>query len=419
MRRPPPVLLLIALALAVLARPAAAATGPCLDDGTGPPCHRWMARVVSINDGDTIDVEVEGDHSARVLTVRFTGVQAMELTRYSAIPARRRGQCHAVEATRRVVQLLRASHGRVRLSAQDPGKRFGRRLGRFVAVRSGGRWRDLGAMLMAEGHTLWMPDETEKAWNARYALLGRRASDRHAGIWNPTHCGAGPAQSVPLRLWVNWDPPGIDASDLDGEWVRLRNLSATEPLALGGWWIRDSGLRRHTFGAGTVLAPGATLTLHDGPGADTAGDLHWGLSEAVFQNIGDGAYLFDPDGDLRASMVYPCAGACGDPLQGAVSVSAHPRTPEYADVRNVSGRPVDLYGYALRLSGLYAFGPGSVLAPGQSVRVHVGGDPARDTAAERHWGVAGPVLRDAGGRVAVSTFDGIVLACDAWGDGRC
>ena len=34
--------------------------------------------------------------------------------------------------------------------------------------------------------------------------------------------------------------------------------------------------------------------------------------------MGDGAYLFDPQGDLRASMTYPCRIACTDPYQGAV-----------------------------------------------------------------------------------------------------
>ena len=33
--------------------------------------------------------------------------------------------------------------------------------------------------------------------------------------------------------------------------------------------------------------------------------------------LGDGGYLFDPDGDLRASMIYPCLVACAHPLGGS------------------------------------------------------------------------------------------------------
>ena len=40
--------------------------------------------------------------------------------------------------------------------------------------------------------------------------------------------------------------------------------------------------------------------------------------------MGDGAYLFDTLGNIRATMVYPCRGSCADPAQGAVAVSADP-----------------------------------------------------------------------------------------------
>jgi hypothetical protein len=49
-----------------------------------------------------------------------------------------------------------------------------------------------------------------------------------------------------------------------------------------------------------------------GRGINTATTLYWGLKRPAFENvrsdrgIGDGAYLFDPQGDLRAWMIYPC-----------------------------------------------------------------------------------------------------------------
>jgi len=405
MRRGLALVVLTLLVSAMLAGRAEAASGPCLGAAGGPTCQFWTGAVVDVNDGDTLDVDIDGDGTRRAFTVRVTGVQAMEQTRYSRRAERRRGACHAVEATARVERLIRAGRGRVRLSAEHASSRYGGRLARSVAVRIGGRWRDVGSVLMREGHALWMPDEIETAWNARYNALGQEAARRGAGLWNPTHCGAGPSQDVPLRVWVNWDPPGIDRDNLNGEWVKVRNLSATKPVDLGGWWLRDSLLGRFTFPAGTVLLPGRTLTVHDGSGPRTADTFHWGLREAIFQNTGDGAYLFDPKGDLRASFVYPCVVACADPNQGALSVTARPRRPEGAVVRNVSDRAVDLYGYALNMSGAYPFAPGTVLRPGASIDVHVSGDR--------------PMLRDAGGSVTISTFDGIRLACDAWGDGSC
>jgi len=78
-------------------------------------------------------------------------------------------------------------------------------------------------------------------------------------------------------------------------------------------------------------------------------------------------------------------------------------------VRNTSDHVVDLYGYELAIRGsTYAFGPGSALAPGQSLQVDM-----------RDWGFDGPVLRDGGGSISLTTFDQITLACDAWGSGSC
>jgi hypothetical protein len=57
-----------------------------------------------------------------------------------------------------------------------------------------------------------------------------------------------------------------------------------------------------------------------GKGSNTADTFFWGQLDPVFENIkrgqrgiGDGAYLFDPQGDLRAWRMYPCHGACAGP----------------------------------------------------------------------------------------------------------
>jgi hypothetical protein len=153
--------------------------------------------------------------------------------------------------------------------------------------------------------------------------------------------------------------------------------------------------------------------------------FYWGLTGTVFENsanggdVGDGAYLFDPQGDLRSYQVYPCLVACSDPNQGAVRITAHAMRREYVTVRNISTHPVSLYGYELRLPGGYGFGENSILEPGEAMEVDVMGDPSEDTRLVRHAGVNGPYLPDRGGAVSLTTFDEIVLACDSWGSGSC
>lgn len=57
------------------------------------------------------------------------------------------------------------------------------------------------------------------------------------------------------------NPVGTDRPD---EWVRIQNTSAIT-VDLSGWAIGDlASPHRHVFLAGTLLAPGATLTIYDG-----------------------------------------------------------------------------------------------------------------------------------------------------------
>lgn len=294
-----------------------------------------------------------------------------------------------------------------------------------MAVRIGGRWRDVGAELMRRGLALWMHTQGETGVNRRYNRLGQQAARRGIGIWDPRACGAGPQPGAALKAWVMSDPVGEDTADLNTEWIKVRNLGP-EPVGLGGWWVRDSGLRRYTFPRGTVVEPGRTITVFSGSGQDAGGRFYWGLPGTVFENsanggdAGDGSYLFDPRANLRAWMVYPCLVACRDPGQGTLAVTANAiRGPEYVLVKDVSPRPVDLYGYELRLPGAYAFPEGSVLQPGQTMRVFVEGDPSRDTPLTKYIGYDGAYLPDRGGSASVTTFDEIVLACDSWGAGRC
>jgi endonuclease YncB( thermonuclease family) len=387
-------------------------------------CQVWTAKVKTINDGDTIGVDIDGDGSRRIWQIRFTGIQAMEETRYSNDPRKLRGQCHAVAAALFVYKLMRKGHRRVRLTSQNPHTDSEGRLFRYLEVRYGGRWHDVGSAEMARGLTLWMVATTDPVWNATYNRLGQQAAQRHIGMFNTTTCGSGPAQDVPLKTWVLSDPVGPDT--LDQEWIKLRNLDPSRSIDLGGWWVRDSGLRRFTFPRGTRLGPGATLTVNTGPGQRSGNNFYWGLPVTTFENSltgngdGDGAYVFDPKGDLRAWSIYPCLVSCTDPNQGAVNVSAHPRGTEFVTVSNVSGRPVDLYGYALFLGGgVYPFAESSVLPPGGDMTVYIGGSPSRDTADVRHVGISGNYLPDGGGRVDVRNFEEVVLSCDAWGDRSC
>jgi endonuclease YncB( thermonuclease family) len=425
MRRLVVMVLALVAAAGVSAAPAAARSGSCMVPGAKLRCSIWTGKVTFIGDGDTIYVDVDDDGSARRIPVRFTGLNAMEQTVYSANPAARRGDCHALEATARIEQLIRAAGGRVRLAAQDASSASRRRWRREVAVRVGGRWRDLGRVLLSEGLAVWMPNRYEWYWNRGYAKLAEQAAAAHRGLWDGTSCGRGPQEAARLALTVNSDADGDDGENLNGEWVRIRNLDAAMSVLLGGWMIQQSSPGRYVLPDWLTLPPGEELTIHVGSGMDTWTELFLGRDTPMFDNaakhfVGDGAYLFDPQGDVRAWSTFPCRLACRDPHAGALRIAVAPRGRESVTVRNVSAAPIDLDGYRLLSSPhVYAFPRASVVGPGQTLTVEVTGDPDEDTQLVKSWGKPGSIFTNARGRVSLTNLRGVVVDCFAWGTRTC
>ena len=235
----------------------------------------------------------------------------MELTRYTVFPSKRRGACHGVEAANRLEQLLgRRRHGKVvRLGAQHASSRSGHRLRRSVAFRRDGKWVDVGTIMVGEGHALWLPNGDEWAWNETYANLAEQAQAQGIRLWDPDACGAGPAPGADLEATVNWDAAGADAENPNGEWVALDNHS-DRPIPLAGWYVRDSALRHFSFPPSATLPAGGRVTVRVGRGQATGDTFYWGERMPVFENpvaehhSGDGGYVFDPDGDIRAFDMY-------------------------------------------------------------------------------------------------------------------
>lgn len=406
------------IGLATTPAALAAGRGRCLPDNPrSPTCLIWNAKVTFVADGDTIDAAIQGGGTHRI---RLTGINSTELRRYSRTPSRRRGECHAVEATALLERMIKKSHWRIRLVAQHASSHSGPRLRRSVQVRIGGRWQDTGPATLRAGLGLWLPNGREKAWNRSYSVIAQEAAARGVGLYDTSSCGAGPAAGAQLRLRVNWDANGNDNKNVNGEFIEVTNLDSTRPVRVGHWWVRDSDLRRYRLPAGAKIPPGGTIRVHMGRGHARGTSFFWGFSHPIFDPSGDGGYLFDTQGDLRAWMMYPCRYRCGDPLAGKVRLGAHPGGQEYVTVRNVSGSAEDLDGYVLGLPYHdYELGPNSVLQPGETMVVEVEGNPSRNTRLHRYYGFNRPMLADSGQRVLLQSYLGVRVACSAWGSYGC
>lgn len=359
--------------------------------------------ITGIVDGDTLWIDVDGDGQGPI-EVRLNGVNTPEW--YA---------CMGSEATARMGELVQVG-GRVKLKGDPHGPRdqFGR-----VHMRVFKGKTELARKLLKEGLGVPMPEQGLKAGvNRRYRTKAHGAQLAGIGIWDPTTCRVGPRQNVPIGLRVMWEADGRDEDNLAGEWIEVHN-DGTQTLSLGGWELRDATLKSFIFPNGTELEPGSSIRV---TGGDGGGGLRWGNSEPLFSPFGDGAYLFDPDGDIRSYVDFPCLFDCGDPLIGEVSVTVHYDAAgkdvdnvngEWVDITNVSDATIDLFDYLLYTDGyVYHFDRESKVKAGERMRVKVG--HGTDTRLRRYWGKDGPIFRNSGDEVELWGLDGRVIDRFEW-----
>lgn len=416
-------LIALASAPAAFAKPG---HGPCRPgDPDSPTCLIWNAKVNLVADGDTIDVDIGGDGTSRKYRVRIASYNAPELSVYSRTASKRRnrkGACRGVQAANVLEKAIKRSHGHVRLVALHASSRSGSsRLRRSVQVKIGGHWVDNGPDMLRRGLAVWLPNPVESAWNKEYSEIAEEAAAKKVGLWSTTECGAGPEAGAQLRLRVKWDADGNDHQNINGEWIDVINRNATTPVDVGGWTIRVSDLRHLVLPSSATIPAGGRIRIHMGRG--TAHDTHYyfGSSHAFFGPEGEGAYLFDPQGDPRAWMIYPCRYQCTDPLMDAFKISASPiGRDEFVTLRNVSGGAADLDGYILDLPyHEYEFGSNSTIQPGETLRMDVQGNPDNNTRMRRYYGFNGPMLTDSGQMVRLQTYNDVEIGCDSWGNFNC
>ncbi len=297
----------LATALLLPVGPAFAAGAPTPD----LPDSREHGIVHWVGDGDTVDVTLS---TGKIKRVRLLGIQAMEQYTYPRSNVGIKGECHAAQATLRLKQLIFEKE--VRLSSFNPHITSRGREYRFISVKIDGVWRDVGGYLVSEGLALPMLNPTEFSYNWYYMAFSQWAAKRGIGLFDTNFCGEGPAADAQLKVDVKWDAPGNDRTNGNGEYMSITN-NGSSSVDLSGWWVRDSGLqgwkgRHYTFPSGTEIPVNGTIRVHPDKGHHTKTDFYMGDHGPIFENLttgkvfmGDGGYLFDPQGDLRAWQQYP------------------------------------------------------------------------------------------------------------------
>jgi endonuclease YncB( thermonuclease family) len=378
--------------------------------------------VTAIADGDTFLVRVDGATSDQ--KVRIIGIQAPEIASAAGVVST--DQCGGKAATDRLRALLPVGT-RVQLRSMVAGSTNHNRLYRSVyrTGSSGSFSVDVGRQMMASGLVLWFPEIAEWAHSRDYQVLAERARANRSGIWNPAYCGTGPTASV--SLYVNWDALGVDSDNINGEWFLVRNNGATA-LSVAGWLVRDSALVWFRFPSGATIPAHGYVRVRAGKGTATRSTFYYGSTKPLFANpaagtwIGDGGYLFDPRGNLRASYLYTCPTGCTDNAKGKVVVSrvaysSGSAAQEYVLLKNVSSVGVHLETYYLRHRYVrHTMNVGTYLPPGGQLAVHVG--KGRANATHQYMGRTSGSLSSPG-KVELMSLRNVRVACKAWSGATC
>ncbi len=227
----------------------------------------------AVLDGDSLAVELDGEREE----VRLLGVNAPESD-----------ECFGEDAHDLMATLVGDTVILVRDSEADRDQ-FGRLL--RYAYSDGVFLNDVllrrGAVLALSGdHELerQFRDSEEAAFEAGF------------GLWGVGVCGNQGSTEVRI-IDVEYDPPGRDSENRNGEWVAIGNTGAIE-IDMSGWVLRDESSRHRYRFDGYTIAPGQTIQVRVGCGDDTAEEVFWCNDDPVWSNGGDTALLLDANGNV-------------------------------------------------------------------------------------------------------------------------
>jgi micrococcal nuclease len=170
--------------------------------------------------------------------------------------------------------------------------------GRLLAYVTS-RGTDTGSLLIREGYARVYTGE-DFSRKQEYLALQQEAQERGAGLWNPAGV-AGETMNGPVRIaYVQYDAPGDDRENLNGEYV---SLVAEERTDLSGWTLGEGDGTLYHFPSLTLEA-GDSLVIHTGSGVPGGCDLYWNQTSPLLGNSADSVVLKDPTGKTVSSYSW-------------------------------------------------------------------------------------------------------------------
>jgi micrococcal nuclease len=248
------------------------------------PSGGELAQVISITDGDTIRVNYSGGSNE---PVRLIGINSPES-----------GECGASDATAALQVLI---GGKTVTMVRDISDRDQyNRLLRYLYLSDG---TFVNERLVRNGYALASEYPPDTAQASNLASAQTAAERDEVGMWATDGCGTASSANLAI-IHIEYDAPGNDNDNLNGEWVEIKNQGTTS-AGMVDWVLKDeSASHRYTFPSGFALPAGLTVRVLTGCGTSTASELYWCNSGAIWNNSGDTAFLLDPNGNIHDQLSY-------------------------------------------------------------------------------------------------------------------
>lgn len=268
---------------------------------------KYNATVFKIIDGDTIDVVIGGN----VYRVRLLGVDCPETTvehnkpyEYDSITNLTYMTEWGLKAKEFAETVL--DHKTVYVEFDELAGLKGY-YGRYLAYVYLENGSDFNAMLLKNGLARVYTEGTFKK-EREYVQYENSAKTNKIGLWNysstatPTTTVTTTTSSSVRIDYINYDAPGNDRNNPNGEYVVIKNCGSNS-VNMKGWKLKDKAGHTYTFPSIT-LKPGDTVYIYSGTGTDHDHVLYWGKDIPIWNNDGDTAYLYDPNGKLVDTYTY-------------------------------------------------------------------------------------------------------------------
>jgi len=263
-----------------------------------------LARVVSIEDGDTIKVRLE--INKRLRNIRLIGIQAFEEKTDKNLNA----ACGAKQATAEIKKILKKGDWVQLRSVKSSSLNRGRMYRSVYKSDKNGQYTiNVQTELLRKGFVLWLPDKIENSNNEINRITMQEAIDKRLNIWSGTLCKKSKTQDILLGLAINHDAAGNDDFNVNGEYVIIENGS-NKIVNLEGWTLRDTSQRAFRFPSNSIIDPGQKIMVRAGVGENSKSEYFMNSPTPMFENIdkynaiGDAAYLLDEFGNLRFWSIY-------------------------------------------------------------------------------------------------------------------